>query len=92
MPCFPLVATTHEYNFTFVEGPASQNVPPVGETRPSGADGLVLKRTGFGTLLAVDTPGGTHRAAAHVHAVPAWKRLAALVLVPLHVALLAAHI
>lgn len=81
-----------EINCTFVEGPASQNVSPVGETRSSGADGLVLGRTGFRALLAVDAPGGTHRAAAHVHAVPAGKRLATLVLVPLHVALLAAQI
>lgn len=83
---------TQELTCTFVEGPASQNVPPVGETGPSGADGLVLRRAGFGTLLAVDAPGGTHRAAAHVHPVPAGQRLAALVLVPLHVALLAAQI
>lgn len=77
---------------TFVEGPAGQNVSPVGETGPSGTDGLVLERAGLGTLLAVDAPGGTHRAAAHVHPVPAGKRLAALVLVPLHEALLAAQI
>lgn len=83
---------TQEFACTFVEGPASQNVSPVGKTGSSGADGLVLRRAGFGTLLAVDAPGRTHRAAAHVHPVPAGKRLAALVLVPLHVALLAAQI
>lgn len=83
---------TQDLACTFVEGPASQNVSSVGETGSSGADGLVLERAGFGTLLAVDAPGGAHRAAAHVHPVPAGERLAALVLVPLHVALLAAQI
>lgn len=45
---------------TFVEGSAGQNVSSVGKARSSGADGFVLGRVGFGTLLAVHAPGGTH--------------------------------
>lgn len=44
----------------FVEGSASQNISPVGETRPSGTDGSVLRSAWFGTLLTVNTPGSTH--------------------------------
>lgn len=77
---------------TFVEGPASENVSSVGEAGPSGTDGSVLRRASFGTLLAVDTPRRPHRTAAHVHAVPARKRLATLVFVPLHVALLTTQV
>lgn len=77
---------------TFVEGSAGQDVSSVGEAGASGADGPVLGRAGLGTLLAVHAPGGAHRAAAHVHTVPAGQRLATLVLMPLHETLLAAHV
>lgn len=77
---------------TFVEGSASQDVSSVGEAWSSGADGLVLRGAHLGTLLTVNAPGRAHGAAAHVHAVAPGQRLATLILVPLHVALLAAHV
>lgn len=77
---------------TFVERPAGQNFSSVGKAGPSGADGFVLGGGWFGTLLAVDAPGRTHRTAAHVDAVSPRQRLAALVLVPLQVALLTTRI
>lgn len=49
-----------KFGRTFVEGSAGQNVSSVGKARSSGADGFVLGRVGFGTLLAVHAPGGTH--------------------------------
>lgn len=77
---------------TFIEGPASQDISSVGKARPPGTDSSVLWSTGFGTLLAVDTPGSTHWAAAHVHSVSPVQRFTTFVLMPLHVALLAAQI
>lgn len=77
---------------TFVEGPPAQDLSPVGETVPSGADRSVLWGAHLGTLLAVHAPRGAHRAAAYVHAVSPRQRLAALVLVPLQVALLTAQV
>ena len=76
----------------FVERSAGQYIPAVGKARPSGTDGPVLCRVCFGTLLAVDAPRGTHGTAAHVHAVAAGQGRATLILMPLHVALLTAHI
>lgn len=77
---------------TFVEGPPSQNISPVGETIPSGADCSELWGSWFWTLLAVDAPGSADCAAAHVHAVSPRQRLATLVLVPLQVALLTTQV
>lgn len=76
---------------TFVERPAGQNIS-IGEALPSGADGFVLRRVCFGTLLTVRTPGSTHWTAAHVHAISPWQWFATLILMPLHVALPVTHV
>lgn len=77
---------------TFVEGPPGQDLPPVGETVPSGADCSEFWGSHFRTLLAVHAPRRAHRAAAHVHAVSPRQRLATFVLVPLQEALLTAQV
>lgn len=85
-------AQTQERTLTFVERPASQNIPPFGEARAPGAQSLVLLGAGRGAALAVGAPGSPHGAAAGIHPEPAGHGLHALVLVPPQVALLHANI
>lgn len=76
----------------FIKGSSSENIPPVGESRSSGADGPVFRCSWFGTRLALQPPSSPHRATAHIHSVAARQRLSTLILIPFHIAVLTADI
>lgn len=76
----------------FVERSAGQNVASICKTPSSGTDGFKLRCVLFGTLLTVNAPGSAHQTTAHVNAVSSWKGSPTFILVPLHVALLRAHV
>lgn len=45
---------------TFVEGPASHNVTPVGKAGPPRTEGSVIGCARLGTFIAGGAPGSTH--------------------------------
>lgn len=55
---------------TFEEGSAVEEVAPVREAWPAGAQLLVLGGASLGALVTLGAPGHAHRAAAGIHAVP----------------------
>lgn len=76
----------------FVEWTTGKNVASVSESSSSWTDGPIFITSRFWALLTVNTPGGSHRTAAQINSVFSRQGSRALILIPLHVALLRADI